>query len=213
MSNQFKEQIAKSLLQINAIQLEPSNPFVWASGLKSPIYCDNRKILSFPKVRKIVRDAFVEKIKADYANVDYVAGVATGAIAHGALVAEALGLPFLYVRSSAKGHGMQNLIEGYAVPGKKVIVIEDLVSTGGSSVKAVEALRDYGLKVEGLIAIFTYGFEKAFDTFQEANCEWSVLTDYKTMIEIAIEEELLDRSNMSDLEEWQDDPESWSNKN
>lgn len=198
-------------MQINAIQLEPSNPFVWASGLKSPIYCDNRKILSYPKVRKLVRDAFVEKIKEDYSDVDYIAGVATGAIAHGALVAEVLSLPFLYVRSSAKGHGLQNLVEGYAVPGKKVVVIEDLVSTGGSSVKAVEALREYGLKVQGLISIFTYGFEKAFKTFEEAQCEWSVLTDYKTMIDIAIEEELLDRSYMSDLEEWQEDPENWSN--
>ncbi|WP_462280253.1 orotate phosphoribosyltransferase [Salinivirga cyanobacteriivorans] len=211
MSQPVKEKIAQSLLQINAIQLEPSNPFVWASGMKSPIYCDNRKILSYPRVRKIVRDAFVDKIKADYPDVDFVAGVATGAIAHGALVAEALDLPFLYVRSEAKGHGMQNLVEGDAIPGKKVIVIEDLVSTGGSSVKAVEALRNHGMKVQGLIAIFTYGFQKAFKAFADANCEWSVLTDYSTLIDMAVEDELLPRTEMSVLEEWQADPENWSN--
>ncbi|MFO7862768.1 MAG: orotate phosphoribosyltransferase [Salinivirgaceae bacterium] len=211
MSDDFKIKIAQSLLQINAIQLEPSNPFIWASGLKSPIYCDNRKILSYPKVRTLVRDAFIQKIKESFSDVDYIAGVATGAIAHGALVAEELGLPFLYVRSEVKGHGMQNLIEGDAVPGKKVVVIEDLVSTGGSSVKAVEALRHHGLKVQGLIAIFTYGFQKAYDVFKEANCDWSVLTDYQTMIDIAIEEELLAPADMSVLEDWQDDPQNWSN--
>ncbi len=159
----------------------------------------------------MVRDAFIEKIKAEYPDIDYVAGVATGAIAHGVLVAEALDLPFLYVRSKAKGHGMQNLVEGDAVPGKKVIVIEDLVSTGGSSIKAVEALRHHGMKVQGLIAIFTYGFQKAFKTFADANCEWSVLTDYTTLIDMAVEEELLHRAEMSVLEEWQEDPENWSN--
>lgn len=153
----------------------------------------------------------MEKIKETYPNVDYIAGVATGAIAHGALVAEAMDLPFLYVRSKAKGHGMQNLVEGDAVPGKKVVVIEDLVSTGGSSVKAVQALRDHGLKVQGLIAIFTYGFQKAYDTFKAADCEWSVLTDYETLIEMAVEDDLLPRAEMSVLEEWQDDPENWSN--
>ncbi len=198
-------------MQINAIQLEPSNPFVWASGIKSPIYCDNRKILSYPKIRKIVRDAFVEIIKEEYADADYIAGVATGAIGHGALVAEALNKPFLYVRSKAKGHGMQNLVEGDAVPGKKVVVIEDLVSTGGSSISAVEALRESGLKVQGLIAIFTYGFQRAYDTFAKANCKWSVLTDYETLINIALEEELLAPVDMSVLEEWQADPENWTN--
>ncbi len=198
-------------MQINAIQLEPSNPFVWASGIKSPIYCDNRKILSYPKIRKIVRNAFVETVKEEYADADYIAGVATGAIAHGALVADLLDKPFLYVRSKAKGHGMQNLIEGDAVPGKKVVIIEDLVSTGGSSIKAVEALREHGLKVQGLIAIFTYGFQKAFDAFKIANCKWSVLTDYQTLINIALEEELLAPADMSVLEEWQADPENWTN--
>lgn len=211
MSESFKEKIAQSLLQINAIQLEPSNPFVWASGLKSPIYCDNRKILSYPKVRKIVRDAFVYQIKELYGDVDYIAGVATGAIAHGMMVADALDLPFIYVRSQAKEHGMQNLIEGDAVPGKRVVVIEDLVSTGGSSIKAVEALRERGLKVLGLIAIFTYGFQRAYDTFVKAGCKWSVLTDYNTMMNIAVEEEMLARTDMSVLEEWQEDPENWSN--
>lgn len=211
MSENYREKIAQSLLQINAIQLEPSNPFVWASGIKSPIYCDNRKILSYPKVRKLVRDAFVSQIKGLYGEVDYIAGVATGAIAHGMLVADALNLPFVYVRSEAKGHGMQNLIEGDVVPGKRVVVIEDLVSTGGSSVKAVEALRERGLKVLGLIAIFTYGFKRAFDTFNDVNCKWSVLTDYNTLMNIAVEEEMLDRADMSVLEEWQADPENWSN--
>jgi len=211
MSENYKERIAQSLLQINAIQLEPSNPFVWASGIKSPIYCDNRKILSYPKVRKLVRDAFVNQIKELYGDVDLIAGVATGAIAHGMLVADVLNLPFVYVRSEAKGHGMQNLIEGDIVPGKRVVVIEDLVSTGGSSVKAVEALRDRGMKVLGLIAIFTYGFQRAFDTFSKANCKWSVLTDYSTLMNIAVEEEMLDRAYLSVLEEWQANPENWSN--
>lgn len=156
-------------------------------------------------------DAFVDKIKTLYSDVDYIAGVATGGIAHGALVAGALNKPFIYVRSRAKEHGMQNLVEGYAVPGKKVVVIEDLISTGGSSVKAVQALREHGLNVMGLIAIFTYGFQLAYNTFEASKCEWSVLTDYKTLINIAVEEELLPGTDLSVLEEWQADPENWIN--
>lgn len=209
MISTFKDKIAQLLLQINAIQLEPSNPFTWASGIKSPIYCDNRKILSYPKIRSQVRDAFVDELKQHYGDTDYIAGVATGGIAHGALVADALDLPFLYVRSSSKKHGLQNLIEGAVVPGKKVVVIEDLVSTGGSSVSAVKTLREQSLKVQGLIAIFTYGFQKAEDTFQKAGCPWSVLTDYSTLINIALDNDLLARSDMSVLEEWQADPENW----
>ena len=198
------------LLQINAIQLEPTNPFEWASGLKSPIYCDNRKLLSYPKSRNIVRDAFVETIKQQYPDVEIIAGVATGAIAHGMLVADMLNLPFIYVRSEAKKHGLENMIEGEAIPGKKVVVIEDLISTGGSSLKAVEALRNRGMKVLGLIAIFTYGFNKSYKAFENANCPLSVLSNYEALINVAIDKEILLPNHMDILEKWQNDPENWT---
>ena len=198
------------LLQINAIQLEPTNPFEWASGLKSPIYCDNRKLLSYPKSRNVVRDAFVEAIKQQYPDVDIIAGVATGAIAHGMLVADILNLPFIYVRSEAKKHGLENMIEGVAIPGKKVVVIEDLISTGGSSLKAVEALRNKGMKVLGLIAIFTYGFNKSYKAFENANCQLSVLSNYESLINVAVENEILLPNHMDILEKWQNDPENWT---
>ena len=152
--------VAESLLQIKAIKLQPANPFEWASGWKSPIYCDNRKSLSYPPVRTFIRQQFVDAIKENFPNAEVIAGVATGGIAHGALVAEALGLPFAYIRSSAKGHGMQNLIEGDILKNQNVVVIEDLVSTGSSSLKAVDALRENECNVLGMVAIFTYDFDE-----------------------------------------------------
>ena len=161
----FEKKTAEYLLQIKAIKLQPSNPFTWASGWKSPIYCDNRKTLSFPEVRSFIGNSFAAMIKDIYPDAEMIAGVATGAIAHGALAADKLGLPFIYVRSGAKEHGLGNQIEGYFEAGQKVVVIEDLISTGGSSLNAVSALRDAGCDVLGMVAIFTYEFKKATDAF------------------------------------------------
>jgi orotate phosphoribosyltransferase len=161
-------EVANLLLQINTIKVQPSNPFTWASGWKAPIYCDNRKILSFPEARGFIRDKFTEVIRDKYPYAEVIAGVATGAIAHGVLVAEKMGLPFVYVRSAPKGHGLENLIEGDLKPGQKVVVIEDLVSTGGSSLKAAQALSDYGSEVLGMVAIFSYGFIQATQNFENA---------------------------------------------
>ncbi len=179
------EKIAAALLQINAIKLNPANPFTWASGWRSPIYCDNRRILSHPAVRSLVRDEFISLVRSKYSDVQVIAGVATGAIAHGGLVAEALGLPFIYVRSAAKGHGLENLIEGDYRDGQRVVVIEDLISTGGSSLAAVEALRAAGLEVMGMAAIFTYAFDTAADNFAKAQVRLDTLSDYPTLIRFA----------------------------
>jgi orotate phosphoribosyltransferase len=167
----FEKQTAEYLMQINAIKLQPSNPFTWASGWKSPIYCDNRKTLSFPEVRTFICDSFASMIKELYPEAELIAGVATGAIAHGVLVADKLGLPFIYVRSGAKEHGLGNQIEGHFEHGQKVVVIEDLISTGGSSLNAVTALRDSGCEVLGMVAIFSYQFKKASDAFITGNCK------------------------------------------
>lgn len=166
------------MLQINAIKLSPKEPFVWASGIKSPIYCDNRLTLSHPDIRKTIARSFADVAKESFESIDVVAGVATGAIAHGILVAEVLNLPFVYVRSAPKGHGMQNLIEGQVNAGQKVLVIEDLVSTGMSSIQAIDALQSVNVDVVGLLAIFTYGFQKANDAFEMKNCTWKTLTNY-----------------------------------
>ena len=182
----FEKKTAEYLLQINAIKLQPSNPFTWASGWKSPIYCDNRKTLSFPEVRSFIRDSFCAMIKELYPQAELVAGVATGAIAHGALVADKIGLPFVYVRSEAKEHGLGNQIEGYFEKGQKVVVIEDLISTGGSSLSAVRALRESGCEVLGMVAIFTYGFKKASDAFLAGNCSLNTLGNYSALIETAV---------------------------
>ena len=163
--------VAEFLLQIKAIELRPENPFTWASGWRSPIYCDNRKTLSFPKIRTYIRQQFVESIREAYGKPEVIAGVATGGIAIGALVAEELGVPFVYVRSSAKAHGLGNMIEGYLEQGKDVVVIEDLISTGNSSLNAVAALREAGANVKGMVAIFSYGFQVAADNFKAAGCE------------------------------------------
>ncbi len=202
--------IAESLLQIKAIKLQPSNPFQWASGWQSPIYCDNRKALSYPPVRTFIRQQFVDSIKENFPNAEVIAGVATGGIAHGALVAEALGLPFAYVRSSAKGHGMQNLIEGDIFKDQNVVVIEDLISTGGSSLKAVEALRESECNVLGMVAIFTYDFDIAKNNFEENNCKLYTLSDYHTLLNVAVETNYVLEDALESLTEWRTAPHKWN---
>lgn len=197
------------LLQIKAIKLQPSNPFTWASGWKSPIYCDNRKTLSFPEVRSYIRDSFVSTVKMYYPEAELIAGVATGAIAHGVLAAEKLEMPFIYVRSEAKEHGLGNQIEGYYTAGQKVVVIEDLISTGGSSLNAVKALRDAGCVVLGMAAIFTYEFRKAFDGFAAANCELHTLSNYSTLVEAAAESGYITAQDVETLRVWRTDPANW----
>lgn len=201
--------IAKSLLQIKAIKLSPSNYFTWASGWNSPIYCDNRKTLSFPEVRKEITKGFVDVVKQKYPNVEVIAGVATGAIALGVLVAEELGLPFIYIRSAAKGHGLANLVEGHVEKGQKVVVIEDLVSTGGSSLKAVEALRELECDVLGMAAIFTYGFEVAESNFANSNVELTTLSNYNALLECALEQDYIANAELETLKEWRLSPETW----
>ncbi len=211
MENSAKK-IAEYLLQIKAIKLQPSNPFTWASGWKSPIYCDNRKTLSFPEVRSYIRDSFAGMVREYYHGAELIAGVATGAIAHGALVADKLGLPFVYVRSEAKEHGLGNQIEGYFQPGQKVVVIEDLISTGGSSLNAVKALREAGCTVLGMIAIFTYEFKKSSDGFIAANCAIYTLSNYSTLIETAVDSGYIGSSEVETLKEWRADPSAWGVK-
>lgn len=201
--------IAESLLQIKAIKLNPTSPFQWASGWNSPIYCDNRKTLSYPPVRTFIRQQFADAIKEHFPNVEVIAGVATGGIAHGALVAEALGLPFAYIRSSSKGHGMQNLIEGDIFKDQKVVVIEDLISTGGSSLKAVDALREHGCDVLGMVAIFTYGFELARKNFEDSQCKLITLSDYNAMLGVAVSNNYVSESAMESLSEWRISPNTW----
>ncbi|RUT79419.1 orotate phosphoribosyltransferase [Ancylomarina longa] len=209
MQNTAK-QVAEYLLQIKAIKLEPTNPFTWASGWKSPIYCDNRKTLSYPEVRTYIKKAFAETVKEKYPEVEVIAGVATGAIAQGALVAEEMNLPMVYIRSSAKTHGMTNLIEGEIKAGQKVVVIEDLISTGGSSLKAVQALREAGCEVLGMVAIFTYGFKTAQDNFTKANCKLDTLSDYNIMIDRAQEIGYVKSGDVDQLKKWRKDPGNWS---
>jgi orotate phosphoribosyltransferase len=208
MENGAKK-IAEYLLQIKAIKLQPANPFTWASGWKSPIYCDNRKTLSFPLVRAFIRDSFAGLVKEYYPEAEVIAGVATGAIAHGALAAEKLGLPFIYVRSEAKEHGLGNQIEGYFEPGQKVVVIEDLISTGGSSLGAVKALREAGCDLLGMAAIFTYEFKKAADGFAAAGCELHTLSNYSTLISTAAESGYINEQDIETLKQWRMDPSSW----
>ncbi|MDT8400105.1 MAG: orotate phosphoribosyltransferase [Bacteroidales bacterium] len=208
MENTAKK-IAAYLLQIKAIKLQPSNPFTWASGWKSPIYCDNRKTLSFPEVRQAIRDAFTGVVKEKYPDAELIAGVATGAIAHGVLVAEAMGLPFVYVRSGAKEHGLGKQIEGFYEKGQKVVVIEDLISTGGSSLRAVSALRDAGCNVLGMIAIFTYGFQKAYDNFSADEVTLFTLSDYNALIDKAVSTGYITINDVETLREWRQDPANW----
>ena len=198
-------------MQIKAIILQPNNPFTWASGWKSPIYCDNRKTLSFPNIRTHIRIKICEIIKEKYPHVNVIAGVATGGIAIGALIAEELGLPFIYVRASNKEHGKKNLIEGYYDSGQSVVVIEDLISSGKSSLAAVEALREEDLNVKGLISIFTYSFEEANKNFNKFSCEKTSLCDYETLIDEALKSNYIDLKDLSILKNWRKDPKNWSN--
>ncbi|MBT3384225.1 MAG: orotate phosphoribosyltransferase [Prolixibacteraceae bacterium] len=202
-------EVIKQLLQINTLKIQPSNPFTWASGWKSPIYCDNRKILSYPKTRAFICNKFVEVIKEKYPDAEVIAGVATGAIAHGVLVAEKLGLPFIYVRSKPKGHGLENLIEGDLKPGQKVVVIEDLISTGVSSLNAAEAISNFGGQVSGMVAIFTYNFPLAKENFQKANVELSTLSRYQVLIDTALEMNEITKDQVNSLMKWREDPANW----
>ncbi len=206
----IKLNVTKKLLEINTIKVQPSNPFTWASGWKSPIYCDNRKILSYPTARNLIRDSFAKIIKSKYPNIDVIAGVATGAIAHGALVADQLGLPFIYVRSKPKDHGLENLIEGNLEPGSNVVVIEDLVSTGGSSLKAVEAINNFGGKVVGMLSIFTYNFPVAKKQFEEANIELTSLSNYQLLIDEALRIGEISENEIETLMAWRENPEIWT---
>ncbi|HKK40014.1 MAG TPA: orotate phosphoribosyltransferase [Cryomorphaceae bacterium] len=205
-----ERKIAEFLLKIKAVKLSPGAPFTWASGWKSPIYCDNRQTLSYPEVRLLIRNEFVRNIREKFANTEVIAGVATGGIAHGALVAEALGFPFIYVRSSSKGHGLQNKVEGHLEKGQKVMVIEDLVSTGKSSLDAVEALRAAGAEVIGMAAIFTYGFEVAKENFAKADCDLITLSNYTALIEEAMELNYVDEESLQSLKEWRSNPQNWN---
>ncbi|NBG66023.1 orotate phosphoribosyltransferase [Acidiluteibacter ferrifornacis] len=201
--------VAEFLLQIKAIKLNNAEPFTWASGWKSPIYCDNRKTLSYPPIRTYIRQIFVEKIREKYGTPDVIAGVATGGIALAALIAQEMELPMIYVRSSSKGHGLQNQIEGVLEKGQKVVVIEDLISTGMSSLKAVEALRTTGADVVGMVAIFTYGFDVAVNNFKDYKCPLITLTDYEALLEVAVETSYIQKHEISSLKEWRENPSTW----
>ena len=201
---------AEKLLNVKAIKLQPEQPFTWASGWKSPFYCDNRKTLAFPSLRGFVKLELSRIIAEKYPEAEAIAGVATGAIAQGALVAEELGLPFAYVRSKAKDHGMANLIEGDLQPGMKVVVVEDLISTGGSSLKAVEALRQHGCEVIGMVASYTYGFSVAEEAFAAANVELTTLTNYDAVIETALATGYIEQKHVDTLAAWRKDPAHWN---
>ncbi len=207
--NTVEKLLAGKLLKVKAIKLQPDNPFTWASGWKSPFYCDNRKTLSFPDLRVFVKTELTRLIMENFPEAEAVAGVATGAIAQGALVADALNLPFAYVRSKPKDHGMENLIEGELAPGSKVIVVEDLISTGGSSLKAVAALRAAGYEVVGMVASYTYGFEVAKKAFDEAGVTLMTLTNYEAVLDVALQTGYIQESQVPVLHEWRDDPANW----
>ena len=201
--------IAKQLLDIKAVKLNVENPFTWASGWKSPIYCDNRKVLSYPAARKVVYEAFVKIIEDRFKDVDVIAGVATGAIAYGMMVAEGLGKPFVYVRPKPKDHGTGAQVEGDLPYGARVVVVEDLISTGGSSLAAVDALQKNGAIVLGMVAIFTYNFIKSITAFEDANVELHTLSHYEALLEQAVEENYIKAEDMAVLKEWRINPENW----
>lgn len=205
----LKKDFASKLLEVKAIKLQPNDPFTWASGWKSPFYCDNRKTLSFPWLRSYVKLELVHTILEHFPEAEAVAGVATGAIAQGALVADELNFPYVYVRSKAKDHGMQNLIEGELPAGAKVVVVEDLISTGGSSLKAVAALREAGYQVVGMVASYTYGFPVAAKAFAEADVRLETLTDYDHVVEQALETGYIKNEDVELLHEWRKDPANW----
>ncbi len=202
-------EVAADLLKIEAIKLSPKEPFTWASGWKSPIYCDNRLSLSYPDVRSKIKTALSLAISNSFDGIDVIAGVATAGIPQGALVSEELGLPFIYVRSKSKGHGLQNMIEGKIEPGQKVLLVEDLVSTGGSSLAAAEALREAGAEVVGMVAIFTYGFQVSEDNFKEKEVNLVVLSDYHHLLDHAQDERMFENDVLKTLKEWREDPGNW----
>jgi len=210
MSNNEK-QIANLLLQIKAIKINVAKPFRWASGWKSPIYCDNRKTLSYPKIRNIIKEQFITLINNKFDNVEAIAGIATGAIAIGAIIADALNLPFLYVRSNQKDHGLQNLVEGEFVPHQRIVIVEDLVSTGVSSLKAVKTLQDINCVVIGMIAIFTYNFKNTEDRFNEAGCRLYTLCNYDNLIDRVIETGYINSEEIDLIRQWHENPENWGN--
>jgi orotate phosphoribosyltransferase len=203
------EKTAELLLQINAIKLNPKNPFTWASGWKSPIYCDNRLTLSFPAIRNYIREEISKTIEKQYGKPDVIAGVATGAIGMGMLVAEYMGLPFIYVRPEPKKHGKQNQVEGFLQKGQNVVVVEDLISTGNSSLLAVEALRDAGAKVKGMVAIFTYGFDVADVNFKNANLDLFTLSNYQNLLNLAVAKKYITEDEQHALKEWSSAPSAW----
>ncbi len=204
----YKKEIAKKLLQINAINLNYEHSFTWASGIKSPIYCDNRKSLSDVAARELICDGF-QNCAQNFPAFDVIAGVATGGIAHGMLLADRLGLPFIYVRTSAKGHGMKNAVEGKLEKGQRVLVIEDLISTGGSSFQAIQSLQEADAEIAGMMAIFTYGFNESRLLFENHGVQIACLTDYDTLIQCAVELGILKSENLNELMLWKNDPKSW----
>jgi orotate phosphoribosyltransferase len=208
---QKAKQVASYLLEIGAVKLNIEEPFQWSSGWKSPIYCDNRLSLSFPNVRNIIKSALKDTVRSKFPETEAIAGVATAGIPMGVLVANELNLPFMYVRSSPKRHGLENLVEGRIVPGQKITVIEDLLSTGKSSLSAVTALQHVGCKVTGLAAIFTYDFAVVDDSFKEKEIPYYCLSDYNILLEEALEEGYIEAANMASLQEWRKDPENWGN--
>lgn len=208
---QLAKAVAGKLLQIKAIKLSPQTPFTWASGLRSPIYCDNRLALSYPDIRNFIIEGFVD-ISKHFKGVEAIAGVASAGIPHGALLADRLALPFAYVREKAKAHGRQNQIEGSLPEGSRVLVVEDLISTGGSSLKAVEALREAGHEVAGVVAIFSYGFLSSIETFKAADCILHTLSNYDALIEAAVETSYLKPESLETLRQWRQNPTAWSEK-
>lgn len=208
-NNVVAREVAEYLLGIKAVVFNASQPFTWASGLKSPIYCDNRRTLSFPKVRNFIKTSFADIISDEFKQAEVIAGVATAGIPHGVLVADVLNLPFIYVRDKPKGHGLENLIEGNLEENQKVLVIEDLISTGGSSLKVVEAIRSAGAEVVSLGAIFTYGFQKSVKAFEDASCSYFTLSNYEVLLDKAIEDNYVKETERAELEKWYKDPERW----
>jgi len=202
-------EVTKRLLAIDTIKIQPDTPFTWASGWKAPIYCDNRKVLSYPETRTFICNQFVQLVREKYPHAEAIAGVATGAIAIGVLIAEALQLPFIYVRSKPKGHGLENLIEGDIQPGTKVVIIEDLISTGGSSLSAAEAVRNYGAEVLGMLAIFTYNFSLAAKNFKEANIELTTLSNYNLLLKMAFDSGEISDAQLESLNNWRKNPATW----
>ena len=207
--NTVEKLTAEKLLKIKAVKLQPSNPFTWASGWKSPIYCDNRKLMSYPDIRSFIKIEYARIILEKYPQVEAIAGVATGAIAPGAIVADVLGLPFVYIRSTPKDHGLENLIEGDLKPKQKVVVVEDLVSTGQSSLKAVEAIRRSGSDVLGMVAIFTYGFPVAETNMKELRVELTTLTNYDAILDKALQSNYIAESELQTLQDWRKSPDTW----